>query len=65
MYFDENYANGRISELNNMCIEYVEIYTESGRGSYFEIESLLFEDGLELFKIGNFCYRIEYKENCG
>lgn len=65
VYFDEDYANGRISELNNMCIEYVEIYTESGRGSYFEIENFLFEDGLELFKIGNLCYRIEYKENCG
>ena len=51
VYLDEDYANDMISELNNMCIESVEIYTESGKGSYFEIESLLFEDGLEELKI--------------
>ncbi len=65
VYFGEDYANGRISELNNICIESVEIYTESGKGSYFEIESLLFEDGLEELKIEKPRYRIGCKENCG
>lgn len=65
VYFDEDYSNGRISELNNMCVKYVEIYSESGKGNYFEIESLLFEDGLEELKIEKPCYRIGCKENCG
>lgn len=63
IYFDEDYANGRISELNNMCIEHMEIYTESQKGSYFELENLLFEDGTEEFGLENFCYRIKYEEN--
>ena len=48
-----------------MCVKYVEIYSESGKGNYFEIESLLFEDGLEELKIEKPCYRIGCKENYG
>lgn len=47
-----------------MCVENVEIYTGSGKESCFGIESLMFEYGLEEFKIEKPCYRIGYKENC-
>ena len=62
VYFDEEYANGRISELRNMCIEHVEFYTESCEGSYFELENLLFEDGPEELELENLCFRIDCKE---
>ena len=45
LYFDEEYANGRIGELEGMQVVHVEPYSDSGRTGSLMIRRLLFEDG--------------------
>ena len=46
--FGEEYANGRIRELQNMKVDEVGLYSESGEVSDFTIEKMVFEDGENL-----------------
>lgn len=45
VYFGEEYANGRIRELEGLEITDVGLYFESAGSFHFQIEELLFEDG--------------------
>jgi len=45
VYFDEDYANGRIEELLGMKVTDVGFYTESNKPLDFIITNMLFEDG--------------------
>lgn len=43
--FDEEHANGRLSELQGMKIQTVQVYTELGIPVTFQIDEMLFDDG--------------------
>ena len=49
VYFNEEYANGKLSSLCEMQIEYINLYTESGSGSDIVITDMTFEDGGEQY----------------
>jgi len=44
VYFGEEYANGRIDDLNGMEITDIGLYSESDGDFHFDIEEMLFED---------------------
>ena len=44
VYFDEEYANGKLSSLHGMQIEYINLYTESDSDSDIVITDMTFED---------------------
>lgn len=44
VYFDEEYANGKLSSLHGMQIEYINLYTESDSNSDIVITDMIFED---------------------
>ena len=44
VYFDEEYANGKLSCLYGMQIEYINLYTESDSDSDIVITDMTFED---------------------
>ncbi|MBR1741052.1 MAG: hypothetical protein IJ733_04115 [Lachnospiraceae bacterium] len=45
VYFDEEYANGRVGELIGMQVVHVETYSDSGQTGSICIKKMLFEDG--------------------
>ena len=45
LYFDEEYANGRIGELEEMQVVHVEPYSDSHQTGSVQIRRMLFEDG--------------------
>ena len=46
VYFDEDYANGKIDLLKGACITYVELYYENEyENPYFILKDMFFEDG--------------------
>lgn len=45
VYFNEEYANGRIEDLKGLEIIDIGLYFESTVSAHFEIEEMLFEDG--------------------
>ena len=47
MYFDEEYANGKISELAGMKIDTVKLYSEQIKNPEITITQMSFEDGDE------------------
>ena len=49
VYFDEEYANGKLSSLHGMQIEYINLYTESDSDSDIVITDMTFEDGGEQY----------------
>lgn len=54
VYFDEEYANGKLDDLQQMKVIHVELYSESNEKAVFQIEEMLFEDaGKELLYQGN------------
>lgn len=55
VYFDEQYANGRISELEGMSIIDLQLYTESedNENVEFSIEQMEFVDGDSRLTIDN------------
>ena len=56
VYFDEDYANGKLDLLNGMTIEHVELYYEGEyENPYFFIEDMEFEDNEEVldFDVNN------------
>lgn len=52
MYFDEEYANGKISELAGMKIDTVKLYSEQIKNPEITITQMSFEDGDERLDFG-------------
>ena len=52
VYFDEEYANGKISELAGMKIDTVKLYSEQIKNPEITITQMLFEDGDERLDFG-------------
>lgn len=53
VYFGEEYADGRIHELENCKITDVSLYYETEGTFYFRIEEMLFEDSEHSLSISN------------
>lgn len=47
VYFDDEYGNDRLSELKDMEVQHIELYTECGDASSFKLQELSFHDGVE------------------
>ena len=47
VYFDDEYGNGRLSELRGMKIQHIELYSECEDASSFKLQELSFHDGEE------------------
>ena len=45
VYFDDEYGNGRLSELRGMKIQHIELYSECEDVSSFRLRKLSFQDG--------------------
>lgn len=45
VYFDDEYANGRLSELKGMKIQHIELYSECDDVNSFKLRELSFLDG--------------------
>lgn len=45
VYFDDEYGNGRLPELNGMEVQHIELYSEHGDLSSFKLRELSFYDG--------------------
>lgn len=45
VYFDDEYGNGRLSELKGMEVHHIEIYSECEDLSSFKLRELSFHDG--------------------
>ena len=45
VYFDEEYANGRIGELIGMQVVHVEPFSYSGQTGFIRFKKMMFEDG--------------------
>lgn len=45
VYFDEEYANGRVGELEEMQVVHVEPYSDSGQTGFIRFKKMIFEDG--------------------
>ncbi len=58
--FDEEYANGRISELEDLEITRISLFSETDSGD-FEITELKFEDGDDTLEFTN----VGFIKNCG
>ena len=52
MYFDEEYANGKIFELAGMKIDTVKLYSEQIKNPEITITQMSFEDGDERLDFG-------------
>ena len=52
VYFDEEYANGKISELDGMKIDTVKLYSEQTKNPEITITQMSFEDGDERLDFG-------------
>lgn len=52
VYFDEEYANGKISELDGMKIDTVKLYSEQIKNLEITITQMSFEDGDERLDFG-------------
>ena len=64
VYFDEEYADGKLSSLHGMQIEYINLYTESDSDSDIVITDMTFEDEGErytrsIFFLSLICCRAE------
>jgi len=64
VYFDEEYANGKLSSLHGMQIEYMSLDTESDSDSDIVITDMTFEDEGErytrsIFFLSLICCRAE------
>lgn len=59
VYFGEEHANGRIDELEDMQVEYVELYSESDLPGTFRIREMVFEDDMELLRLDVPIYEAE------
>lgn len=59
VYFGEEHANGRIDELEDMQVEYVELYSESDLPGTFRIREMVFEDDMELLRLDAPIYEAE------
>ncbi|WP_314724589.1 hypothetical protein [Enterocloster bolteae] len=49
VYFDEEYANGKLDSLHEMQIAQIGVYTESGSYSDIVITEMIFEDAGEQY----------------
>ena len=47
VYFDEEYADGRLDDLREMKIQMVQVYTELGIPVTFQIDEMFFVDAEE------------------
>ncbi len=45
VYFDDEYGNGRLPELEDMEVQHIELYSEYGDLSSFKLRELSFYDG--------------------
>ncbi len=62
VYFDNDYANGKLHELDGMEISHIQLYTEKD-GGYFELVRLEFADGEDALVFENIKYREEWGDN--
>ncbi len=62
VYFDEEYANGKLGSLRRMQIDKIGIYAESGSYSDIVITEMIFEDDGEQYDLEHF---LPYVTNMG
>lgn len=62
VYFDDEYGNGRMSELKGMKVQHIELYTECKDAGSFQLRELSFYDGEESLV---FTYPAEKVPECG
>lgn len=53
VYFDDEYANGRLAELQDFQIVHVELYSPTETHVSVEITEMVFEDGDEEYAVEN------------
>lgn len=59
VYFDDEYGNGRLSELKDMEVQHIELYSECEDVSSFKLRELSFFDGEESLAFSYFGYQPE------
>lgn len=64
VYFDEEYANGKLSSLRGMQIDGIGIYTEDGSYSDIVITEMIFEDGGEQYDLEHLLPFITSMKEC-
>ncbi len=62
VYFDEEYANGKLGSLRGMQIDGIGIYSEFGSYSDIVIAEMIFEDAGEQYELERF---LPYTTNMG
>lgn len=64
IYFDEEYANGKLSSLREMQIEKIGIYAESGSYSDIVITEMIFEDAGEQYDLNHLLPYVTSMKEC-
>ena len=64
VYFDEEYANGKLSSLREMQIDKIGIYAESGSYSDIVITEMIFEDGGEQYDLEHLLPYVTSMKEC-
>ena len=62
VYFDDDYANEKLHELDEMELSHIQLYTEKN-GGYFELVSMEFADGNDALIFEDIKYRQEWGDN--
>ncbi len=60
VYFDDEYANGRLSELKDMKIHHIELESECEDAGSFKLQKLSFEDGEKSLTFTSFGCQTEW-----
>lgn len=64
VYFDEEYANGKLSSLHGMQIDRIGIYTEYDSDSDIVITEMIFEDAGEQYDMEQFLPYVTNMREC-
>lgn len=63
VYFDDEYANGKLHELSGMELSHIQLYTEEDKG-YFELVSMEFADGNDALVFQDIKYHQKWGDDC-
>ena len=63
VYFDDEYANGKLHELSGMELSHIQLYTEEDKG-YFELVSMEFADGNDALVFKDIKYQQKWGDGC-
>ena len=64
VYFDEEYANGKLDSLREMQIDKIGIYAESGSYSDIVIKEMIFEDAGEQYDLEHLLPYVTSMKGC-